>query len=41
MSDILWQNNDGTPYIWDMNGTSIIGQGVPGGFNPGDTWHIV
>jgi hypothetical protein len=24
-SDILWQNtNDGTPAIWEMNGTSIV-----------------
>ena len=39
--DILWQNTDGTPYIWDMNNTAKIGEGVPGGYNPGAAWHIV
>ena len=27
-ADILWQNDDGTPVIWLMNGTSFIGGGV-------------
>jgi len=37
-ADILWQNDDGTPAIWLMNGTSFIG----GGFltNLGPTWHV-
>ena len=26
-ADILWQNDDGTPAIWLMNGTSFIGGG--------------
>ena len=34
-ADILWQNSDGTPAIWLMNGTSIIGAG--GLANPGPT----
>ena len=38
MADIVWQNNDGTPAIWDMNGTSIIGGGLLP--NPGATWHV-
>ncbi len=35
-ADIFWQGSDGTPVIWLMNGTNIIG----GGFlhNPGDFW---
>ncbi|HVH78236.1 MAG TPA: FG-GAP repeat protein, partial [Stellaceae bacterium] len=38
-SDILFQNTDGTPSIWEMNGTSIIGVGaLP---NPSSSWHIV
>jgi hypothetical protein len=36
--DIVWQNNDGTPLIRDLNGTSIIEGGpLP---NPGPTWHV-
>jgi hypothetical protein len=37
-ADILWQNSDGTPVIWLMNGTSIIGAGAL--LNPGPTWHV-
>jgi hypothetical protein len=37
-ADILWQNDDGTPAIWLMNGTSFIGGGVMP--NPGPSWHI-
>ena len=29
-ADILWQNDDGTPAIWLMNGTSLIGGGIAG-----------
>ena len=37
-ADILWQNDDGMPAIWEMNGTSIIGGGaLP---NPGPSWHV-
>jgi hypothetical protein len=39
-SDILWQNTDGTPAIWSVNGTSLVsGQNV--GFNPGAAWHEI
>ena len=39
MSDILFQNTDGTPSIWEMNGTSIIAAaGLP---NPSPSWPIV
>jgi len=38
-ADILWQNDDLTPAIWEMDGTSIIGGGVLQ--NPGPGWHIV
>ena len=37
-SDIIWQNDDGAPFIWEMNGTSLIGAFGPP--NPGPTWHI-
>ena len=32
-SDILWQNDDGSVAIWEMNGTNFIGGGGVG--NPG------
>ena len=39
-SDILWQNNDGTPAIWLMNGINRVSNSAAGPFNPGPTWHI-
>jgi len=37
-ADILWQNEDGAPAIWLMNGASVIGGGdLP---NPGPSWHV-
>ena len=38
-SDILWQNDDGTPGIWRMNGLAAVTIG-PVGTNPGPAWHI-
>jgi hypothetical protein len=39
-SGILWQNTDGTPAIWSMNGTSLnFGSNV--GFDPGPAWHEI
>jgi FG-GAP-like repeat len=38
-ADILWQNADGTPAIWEMNGTAITGGGVL--LNPGASWHVI
>ncbi len=35
-SDILWQNSDGTPGFWLMNGTTLNGGGLV--TNPGATW---
>ena len=38
-SDLLFQNSDGTPAIWEMNGLIPIAQGaLP---NPGSTWHLI
>ena len=37
LSDLLWQNDDGTVAVWDMNGTSLIGGGIVA--NPGTGWH--
>ena len=39
-SDILWQNSDGTPAIWLMDGTSVLTNGPAGPFNPGASWQI-
>jgi autotransporter-associated beta strand protein len=39
LSDLLFQNNDGTPDIWVMNGTSALATGaLP---NPGASWRLV
>jgi hypothetical protein len=39
-SDILWQNDNGTPSIWLMNGFAAQSTGAAGLFNPGPSWHI-
>jgi murein DD-endopeptidase MepM/ murein hydrolase activator NlpD len=39
-SDILWQNNNGQVYEWQLNGTSIIGSGFVGNNND-PSWHVV
>jgi Ca2+-binding RTX toxin-like protein len=38
-SDVIWQNDDGTPAIWTMDGFQQLG-GSPVGGNPGTSWHI-
>jgi hypothetical protein len=38
-TDILWQNADGLPAIWEMNGTSIIGTAVLP--NPAASWKVI
>ena len=37
--DILWQNTDGTPGIWFLNGTRVVQ--MTGLSNPGSNWKIV
>jgi serralysin len=38
-ADILWQNSNGTPAVWFMNGTSLLsGAALP---NPGTPWHAL
>ena len=37
-SDLLFQNTNGEPYIYEMNGISVIGGGSLA--NPGPSWHI-
>jgi glucose/arabinose dehydrogenase len=37
-SDILWQNDNGAPAVWLMNGTGVVATG-PMLFNPGPSWH--
>ena len=39
-SDLLWQNADGTPAIWALNGTSLK-SGANVAFNPGAVWHEI
>jgi hypothetical protein len=39
-SDFLWQNADGTPAAWLINGTSLSA-GANVGFNPGPSWHVI
>ena len=36
----MWQNSDGTPAIWLMDGMNAIGIGAVGPFNPGPSWEI-
>src|SRR5262249_58403442 len=36
MSDVLFQNNDGTPLVWTMNGTSVVSTATYP--NPGSSW---
>jgi glucose/arabinose dehydrogenase len=37
-ADILWQNGDGTPAVWLLDGTSVTSMG-PALPNPGAAWH--
>ena len=39
-SDILWQDDNGTPAIWLMDGTNVVSIGAAGSFNPGPAWQI-
>jgi len=36
MSDILFQNSNGTPLVWNMNGTSVLSTATYP--NPGSAW---
>ena len=38
-ADILWQNDNGTPAIWLMDGTDVATTGAALA-NPGPTWHV-
>jgi len=38
-SDFLWQNNDGTPVVWLMDGLTPVGGAAF--FNPGAAWHVI
>jgi serralysin len=39
-ADILWQNTDGTPAVWLMDGFNVI-SGNNVGFNPGASWQVI
>jgi hypothetical protein len=38
LNDILWQNANGTPAVWLLNGTNLLSYGPPI-VNPGAAWH--
>jgi len=38
-ADVLWQNDDGTVVIWEMDGTTLTGGGAIGNFGP--AWHAI
>ncbi len=38
-ADIEWQNTDGTPAVWLMNGSSILSGASFA--NPGSSWHLI
>src|SRR5262249_8096102 len=38
-SDFLWQNTDGTPSIWEINGTTVFAGGNLA--NPGTAWVVM
>jgi serralysin len=37
-ADILWQNDNGAPAVWLMNGVNVLSTG-PALSNPGTSWH--
>jgi hypothetical protein len=39
-ADILWQNDNGAPAVWLMDGTGVASFGpvLP---NPGSDWHVI
>jgi hypothetical protein len=39
-ADILWRHTDGQVAIWNMHGGTRIGEGYPGGKDPGQQWDI-
>jgi len=39
-ADIVWQNTDGTPAVWLMNGTNFLSGAIARG-SPGASWHLV
>ena len=40
LSDILWQNDNGAPALWLMNGLTVQSNSPAGPFNPGPSWHV-
>jgi FG-GAP-like repeat len=40
LSDILWQNDNGAPALWQMNGLTVQSNSPAGPFNPGPSWHV-
>ena len=37
---ILFQNDDGSVALWDMDGINVVGGGLATASDPGPTWHI-
>jgi hypothetical protein len=40
-ADILWQNDNGTPAIWTMDGTNVVSGADVGPFNPAPAWKVI
>jgi hypothetical protein len=40
MSDILWRNDSGQVYFWNMNGSGVQSEGAAGHAVVGNDWHI-
>jgi hypothetical protein len=39
-ADIIWQNLDGTPTVWLMDGYNVVA-GSNVGLDPGAAWHVI
>jgi hypothetical protein len=37
----VWQSSDGTPAIWQMDGTNVLSTSAAGSFNPGSDWELI
>ena len=40
-SDILWRNDNGQVYVWEMNGLQVKAEGAPAHPAVPNDWHIL
>ncbi|HVZ27179.1 MAG TPA: autotransporter-associated beta strand repeat-containing protein, partial [Rhizomicrobium sp.] len=40
-SDLVWQNLNGQPAVWMLDGSSTLVTAVVGGPSPGTAWHVI